>query len=57
MATYFTSIENVNKNDLGICPRCGVLFVNSIKGISNGLFRKTGVYCPICDVLVAKRGR
>ena len=46
-------LEDVEKNDIGICPECGLLFVKSIKGETSGIFTKRGVYCPLCDSFVS----
>jgi hypothetical protein len=48
------SLENVSKSDVAVCPKCGVLFVKSVKGEKWGLFTPRGIYCPVCDTLVSR---
>lgn len=43
------SLESVKKDDIGICPKCGTLFVKSVRGEKWGLFTPRGIYCPVCD--------
>lgn len=50
------SLDEVHKEDLAICPNCGVLFVKKVKGEERSFWTDTvGVYCPVCETLVVKK--
>ena len=53
------SLDEVRKEDVAICPECGVLFVKRVKGEERSFW--TGaleVCCPACDsVVVRKSGK
>jgi uncharacterized Zn finger protein (UPF0148 family) len=48
------SLDEVPKDDMVICPECGVLFIKTVKGETWFFFERKGVYCPVCDTLVVK---
>ena len=48
------SLDSVSKSDVAVCPKCGTVFVKTVKGITRGFLRRTGVYCPVCDSLAIK---
>ena len=50
------SLEDVDKSDVAICPKCGVIFVKSLKGQSGGFLWVRGFYCPACNSLVCRAG-
>lgn len=47
-------LENIQRNDIAICPECGVLFVKKITGQSFGIIKGRAYYCPQCDSFVSK---
>lgn len=48
------SLDEVPKDQMVICPECGVMFVKTVTGESWSFFEGKGVYCPVCDALVVK---
>ena len=47
------SLDKVRKDDVAICPECGVLFVKTIKGEERSFWTGTAeVRCPACDSVV-----
>ncbi len=50
-----TSLDNFNKDDIAVCPNCGVIFIKKINGQSFGLFSGRGYFCPNCDSFVTKK--
>ena len=49
------SIYDIDKEDVLVCPECGVLFVKTIRGEEWSFWTGTGVYCPVCESLVIKK--
>jgi hypothetical protein len=49
------SLDEVLKEDVLICPKCGILFVKTVRKEEWCLFQGTGVYCPACETLVMKK--
>lgn len=50
------SLDEVRKEDVAVCPSCGVLFVKTVKGEERSFW--TGaleVYCPACDSVVVRK--
>jgi len=50
------SLDEVRKEDVAICPECGVLFVRTVKGEERSFW--TGVlevFCPACDSVVVRK--
>ncbi len=50
------SLDEVRKEDVAICPSCGVLFVKTVKGEERSFW--TGaleVCCPACDSVVVRK--
>ena len=51
------SLEEIQKQDVAICPECGVLFVKTVKGEDRSFWSgATGIYCPVCESLVVRKG-
>lgn len=50
------SLDNIEKPEVAICPHCGTFFVKTIKGVSFGFWRGSGIYCPVCETFVTKGG-
>ncbi len=49
-----SQLDNINRTDIGVCPKCGILFVKSVKGKGWGLVSGKGFFCPVCYCLVCK---
>ena len=50
------SLHEVRKEDVAICPECGVLFVKTVKGAERSLWSgEPVVRCPACDSVVIKK--
>jgi predicted RNA-binding Zn-ribbon protein involved in translation (DUF1610 family) len=50
------SLNEVRKEDVAICPECGVLFVKTVKCEERSFW--TGaleVHCPACDSVVVRK--
>lgn len=43
------------KDNISICPHCGILFDRKIKGESESLWDGFGVFCPVCGVLAVPK--
>lgn len=48
------SLDTVLKEDVAICPKCGVLFVKTLRDEEWSLLEGTGIYCPVCGSLVVE---
>ena len=50
------SLDEVRKEDVAICPWCGVLFVKTVKAEERSFW--TGaleIRCPTCDSVVVRK--
>ena len=48
------SLDNIEQSEVAICSHCGTFFVKTIKGVSFGFWRGSGIYCPVCNSFVTK---